>query len=88
MKDAPDFVNARGEVKDAKSQVDALGQAQSIIYLSIFIMQCFNVGGLNTSGNGACTDRTQRYLPSRRNSRIRVSVMRSNDRISDLRSSW
>ncbi|KAI0737979.1 aminophospholipid-transporting P-type ATPase [Daedaleopsis nitida] len=41
--DSPDFVNSRGESISASKQVDALGQAQSIVYLSIFIMQCFNV---------------------------------------------
>ncbi|KAI0355099.1 aminophospholipid-transporting P-type ATPase [Trametes cingulata] len=42
-KSSPDFVNSRGEVISASKQVDALGQAQSIVYLSIFIIQCFNV---------------------------------------------
>ncbi|KAI0713643.1 aminophospholipid-transporting P-type ATPase [Earliella scabrosa] len=41
--DSPDFVNSRGETISASKQVDALGQAQSIVYLSIFIIQCFNV---------------------------------------------
>ncbi|KAL0577333.1 hypothetical protein V5O48_004657 [Marasmius crinis-equi] len=40
---SPPFVNSRGESINADKQVDALGQAQSIVYLSIFIMQCFNV---------------------------------------------
>ncbi|KAG7086440.1 hypothetical protein E1B28_002394 [Marasmius oreades] len=43
MKDSPPFVNGRGETISAEKQVDALGQAQSIVYLSIFIIQCFNV---------------------------------------------
>jgi len=43
LKSSPDFVNGRGQTIDAASQVDALAQAQSIVYLSIFIMQCFNV---------------------------------------------
>jgi sodium/potassium-transporting ATPase subunit alpha len=42
-KSSPTFVNARGQSIDASSQVNALAQAQSIVYLSIFIMQCFNV---------------------------------------------
>ncbi|KAF9533592.1 aminophospholipid-transporting P-type ATPase [Crepidotus variabilis] len=42
-KSSPDFTNTRGEVIGASKQVDALGQAQSIVYLSIFICQCFNV---------------------------------------------
>ncbi|EMD34329.1 hypothetical protein CERSUDRAFT_117207 [Gelatoporia subvermispora B] len=40
---SPDFINYRGEVITASKQVDALAQAQSIVYLSIFIIQCFNV---------------------------------------------
>ncbi|KAM5542747.1 hypothetical protein V8D89_003708 [Ganoderma adspersum] len=43
LKDSPDFTNSRGEVIPAWKQVDALAQAQSIVYLSIFIIQCFNV---------------------------------------------
>ncbi|KAH9857520.1 aminophospholipid-transporting P-type ATPase [Lenzites betulinus] len=42
-KSSPDFVNSRGETLSATKQVDALAQAQSIVYLSIFIIQCFNV---------------------------------------------
>jgi magnesium-transporting ATPase (P-type) len=42
-KSSPDFTNSRGQVINAHDQVDALGQAQSIVYLSIFIAQCFNV---------------------------------------------
>ncbi|KAL1947224.1 hypothetical protein VTO73DRAFT_14185 [Trametes versicolor] len=42
-KSSPDFVNSRGRVLSASEQVDALAQAQSIVYLSIFIIQCFNV---------------------------------------------
>ncbi|KAF9484958.1 aminophospholipid-transporting P-type ATPase [Pholiota conissans] len=42
-KSSPDFINSRGQVINGHDQVDALGQAQSIVYLSIFIMQCFNV---------------------------------------------
>ncbi|KAL0070554.1 hypothetical protein AAF712_002393 [Marasmius tenuissimus] len=42
-KDSPPFTNSRGQVISADKQVDAFGQAQSIVYLSIFIMQCFNV---------------------------------------------
>ncbi|THU76214.1 hypothetical protein K435DRAFT_184667, partial [Dendrothele bispora CBS 962.96] len=40
---SPDFINSRGQVLTASDQVDAFAQAQSIVYLSIFIMQCFNV---------------------------------------------
>ncbi|TFY58665.1 hypothetical protein EVJ58_g6280 [Rhodofomes roseus] len=42
-KSSPAFVNTRGQVIDASQQVEALGKAQSIVYLSIFIIQCFNV---------------------------------------------
>ena len=37
------FTNSRGQVIDASGQMEALAQAQSIVYLSIFIVQCFNV---------------------------------------------
>ncbi|CCM04510.1 uncharacterized protein FIBRA_06691 [Fibroporia radiculosa] len=40
---SPDFVNSRGQVIDASQQVEGLAKAQSIVYLSIFIIQCFNV---------------------------------------------
>ncbi|PPQ82387.1 hypothetical protein CVT25_008348 [Psilocybe cyanescens] len=40
---SPDFINHRGQAIRAHEQVDALAQAQSIVYLSIFITQCFNV---------------------------------------------
>ncbi|PPQ63350.1 hypothetical protein CVT24_006723 [Panaeolus cyanescens] len=40
---SPPFINSRGRSIGASEQVDALGQAQSIVYLSIFICQCFNV---------------------------------------------
>ncbi|KAJ4475627.1 aminophospholipid-transporting P-type ATPase [Lentinula aciculospora] len=43
IKGAPDFINSRGQTINATQQIDALGQAQSIVYLSIFIIQCFNV---------------------------------------------
>ncbi|RPD59319.1 aminophospholipid-transporting P-type ATPase [Lentinus tigrinus ALCF2SS1-7] len=43
QKDSPDFINSRGQRISGDKQVDALGQAQSIVYLSIFIIQCFNV---------------------------------------------
>ncbi|KAJ3878893.1 aminophospholipid-transporting P-type ATPase [Lentinula edodes] len=43
VKGAPDFINSRGQTINDAQQIDALGQAQSIVYLSIFIMQCFNV---------------------------------------------
>lgn len=42
-KSSLDFVNGRGQVIHADKQVDALAQAQSIVYLSVFIIQCFNV---------------------------------------------
>ncbi|KAJ7885400.1 aminophospholipid-transporting P-type ATPase [Mycena leptocephala] len=38
-----DFINSRGQTITASQQVDALGKAQSIVYLSVFIIQCFNV---------------------------------------------
>ncbi|KXN92000.1 Sodium/potassium-transporting ATPase subunit alpha-1 [Leucoagaricus sp. SymC.cos] len=40
---APNFVNSRGQVIDAAHQLDGFAQAQSSVYLSIFINQCFNV---------------------------------------------
>lgn len=43
VKGAPDFTNTRGQTIDASGQIQALAQAQSIVYLSIFIVQCFNV---------------------------------------------
>ncbi|KAI0696556.1 aminophospholipid-transporting P-type ATPase [Cerioporus squamosus] len=43
QKDSPDFLNSRGQRISGEKQVDALAQAQSIVYLSIFIIQCFNV---------------------------------------------
>ncbi|KIK59054.1 hypothetical protein GYMLUDRAFT_170208 [Collybiopsis luxurians FD-317 M1] len=43
VKHAPDFINYKGQALNATQQIDALGQAQSIVYLSIFIVQCFNV---------------------------------------------
>ncbi|KAI0628777.1 aminophospholipid-transporting P-type ATPase [Trametes polyzona] len=42
-KSSPDFINHRGQSISASQQVDALAQAQSIVYLSVFIIQCFNV---------------------------------------------
>ncbi|KAI0312116.1 aminophospholipid-transporting P-type ATPase [Amylostereum chailletii] len=42
-KSSSDFVNYRGETLTGHQQVDAFGRAQSIVYLAIFIMQCFNV---------------------------------------------
>ncbi|KAF8881938.1 aminophospholipid-transporting P-type ATPase [Gymnopilus junonius] len=38
-----DFINYKGQTLSAHQQVDALAQAQGIVYLSIFITQCFNV---------------------------------------------
>ncbi|KAJ3786917.1 aminophospholipid-transporting P-type ATPase [Lentinula aff. detonsa] len=43
IKGAPDFINGRGQTINDSQQINALGQAQSIVYLSIFIIQCFNV---------------------------------------------
>ncbi|KAJ7642253.1 aminophospholipid-transporting P-type ATPase [Roridomyces roridus] len=40
---SPDFINGRGQTITASEQVDAFAKAQSIVYLSIFIIQCFNV---------------------------------------------
>jgi magnesium-transporting ATPase (P-type) len=40
---APNFITASGRVITAAQQVNALGQAQTSVYLSIFIMQSFNV---------------------------------------------
>ncbi|KAA1477717.1 aminophospholipid-transporting P-type ATPase [Dentipellis sp. KUC8613] len=42
-KSSPIFINYKGEHLDGSQQVEALAQAQSIVYLSIFIIQCFNV---------------------------------------------
>ncbi|KAI0035024.1 aminophospholipid-transporting P-type ATPase [Vararia minispora EC-137] len=42
-KSSPDFINYRGESLNGDQQVEALAQAQGLVYLSIFIMQCFNV---------------------------------------------
>ncbi|TFK45629.1 aminophospholipid-transporting P-type ATPase [Heliocybe sulcata] len=43
LSSSPLFVNYQGRTIDAADQVSALGQAQGIVYLSIFIIQCFNV---------------------------------------------
>ncbi|KAJ6546853.1 aminophospholipid-transporting P-type ATPase [Mycena capillaripes] len=40
---SPDFINGRGQTLTASEQVDAFAKAQSIVYLSVFIIQCFNV---------------------------------------------
>ncbi|KDQ59725.1 hypothetical protein JAAARDRAFT_192199 [Jaapia argillacea MUCL 33604] len=42
-KSSGDFINSRGQTISASKQVDALAQSQSIVYLGIFIIQCFNV---------------------------------------------
>jgi len=39
---SPNFINDSGRTINAAQQVDALAQAQGIVYLSIFIVQCFN----------------------------------------------
>ncbi|EJD00183.1 aminophospholipid-transporting P-type ATPase [Fomitiporia mediterranea MF3/22] len=41
--DSPDFINHAGRAIPASEQVIALAKAQSILYLSIFMMQCFNI---------------------------------------------
>jgi len=65
QKSSPPFTNSRGQVIDASKQVDAFAQAQSIVYLSIFICQAFNVGKLYlvlvftnvlTAGTGVCCE--------------------------------
>jgi len=40
---SPDFHNSRGQVITGPMQVDALAKAVSIVYLSIFFNQCFNM---------------------------------------------
>ncbi|KAF8191565.1 aminophospholipid-transporting P-type ATPase [Mycena galopus ATCC 62051] len=40
---SPDFINGRGQTIEAWQQVQAFAEAQSITYLSVFIIQCFNV---------------------------------------------
>lgn len=42
-KSSPDFTNSRGQIIGSSQQVEAFAKAQSIVYLSIFIIQCFNV---------------------------------------------
>ncbi|KAH9039417.1 aminophospholipid-transporting P-type ATPase [Lactarius hengduanensis] len=42
-KHSPDFINYKGQSLNGDQQVEALAQAQSIVYLSIFFTQCFNV---------------------------------------------
>lgn len=42
-KQSPDFINYKGQPIDGPQQVEAFAQAQSIVYLSIFFTQCFNV---------------------------------------------
>jgi len=42
-KHSPDFINYKGQSLSAAQQVEAFAQAQSIVYLSIFFTQCFNV---------------------------------------------
>ncbi|KAF7294583.1 Cation-ATPase-N domain-containing protein [Mycena indigotica] len=43
LKSSPDFINYKGQVLSASQQVEAFARAQSITYLSVFIVQCFNV---------------------------------------------
>ncbi|KAN0141264.1 aminophospholipid-transporting P-type ATPase [Lactarius tabidus] len=40
---SPDFINYKGQSLSGPQQSEALAQAQSIVYLSIFFTQCFNV---------------------------------------------
>ncbi|KAF8320135.1 aminophospholipid-transporting P-type ATPase [Clavulina sp. PMI_390] len=40
---SPDFLNSRGQIITGPMQVDALARAQSMVYLSIFLCQCFNM---------------------------------------------
>ncbi|KAI9508826.1 aminophospholipid-transporting P-type ATPase [Russula earlei] len=40
---SPNFINYKGQSINGAEQVEALAQAQSIVYLSIFFTQCFNV---------------------------------------------
>ncbi|KDQ10530.1 hypothetical protein BOTBODRAFT_58067 [Botryobasidium botryosum FD-172 SS1] len=40
---SPNYTNVHGQVITGPQQYEALGQAQSIVYLSIFIAQCFNM---------------------------------------------
>jgi sodium/potassium-transporting ATPase subunit alpha len=40
---SPPYTGSRGWTLDGPAQSDAFGQAQSIVYLSIFIVQCFNM---------------------------------------------
>jgi len=42
-KDSSNFINYKGQSLNGPQQVEALAQAQSIVYLSIFLTQCFNV---------------------------------------------
>ncbi|KIJ37036.1 hypothetical protein M422DRAFT_260417 [Sphaerobolus stellatus SS14] len=42
-KSSPPFINHKGQTIEAAQQVNVLAQAQSIVYLSVFIMKCFNV---------------------------------------------
>ncbi|KAI9433924.1 aminophospholipid-transporting P-type ATPase [Lactarius indigo] len=42
-KHSPDFINYKGQSLSGDQQVEAFAQAQSIVYLSIFFTQCFNV---------------------------------------------
>ncbi|KAL8280278.1 hypothetical protein RQP46_007392 [Phenoliferia psychrophenolica] len=43
LSDSPNYTNSAGRVLSASDQVDAWAKAQSIMYLSIFIIQCFNI---------------------------------------------
>lgn len=43
LPDSPNYVNLAGVSIPASVQVDAWAKAQSITYMSIFIIQCFNI---------------------------------------------
>jgi hypothetical protein len=40
---SPPYTNLAGRVIDSTDQTEALAQAQGMFYMSIFLMQCFNM---------------------------------------------
>lgn len=40
---SPDYINVHGRAITASEQTEALAQAQGMFYMSIFLMQCFNM---------------------------------------------
>lgn len=40
---SPPYTNGKGRVIDSSEQTEALAQAQGMFYMSIFLMQCFNM---------------------------------------------